>query len=236
MQESELRTTWKQRIFIIIIAIFMLGSTIALYASIVLSGEQKNQETAKNAAAAAKVQKKMADKQDELSAESKKLSDKYLNTLKQYKSRVKSYNATAVNNKGLQMIDLKAGTGAEITTSNKNYYAYYIGWCADESVNEGMSSFDDYKNPTSLGDPIDGQSNLIAGWTEGVVGMKIGGVRELHIPGELAYGDTYEICGGKNSPLKYVILAIDPGETYKKLLSEYTALYYEYQAALNGEA
>ena len=46
-------------------------------------------------------------------------------------------------------------------------------------------------------------------WNTGVVGMKIGGVREIQIPGELAYGSSREICGTTNSPLKFVVMAIE---------------------------
>ena len=49
---------------------------------------------------------------------------------------------------------------------------------------------------------------MIEGWNDGVVGMKIGGIREITIPGELAYGDSREICGATNSPLKFIILPV----------------------------
>lgn len=40
------------------------------------------------------------------------------------------------------------------------------------------------------GDPIEFPlRNLIAGWQEGIPGMKIGGKRKLTIPSHLAYGD-----------------------------------------------
>ena len=40
MEEKELKTSPKQRFFIILIAVLMLGSIIASYAAIVISGSQ----------------------------------------------------------------------------------------------------------------------------------------------------------------------------------------------------
>ena len=59
--------------------------------------------------------------------------------------------------------------------------------------------------------------------------MKLGGVRQVDIPGALAYGDKREICGGKNSPLKFIILPIEVSEEYKKLSTEYNKIYLNYQ-------
>ena len=58
--------------------------------------------------------------------------------------------------------------------------------------------------------------------------MKIGGVREIDIPGELAYGDTREICGGTNSPLKFIIYPVEVNEEYKKTIEEFDILYRQY--------
>ena len=48
MEEKELRTSPKQRIFIILIAVFMVGSIIAGYAAIVISGAQGKADTTTN--------------------------------------------------------------------------------------------------------------------------------------------------------------------------------------------
>ena len=50
---------------------------------------------------------------------------------------------------------------------------------------------------------------MIGGWKKGIVGMKIGGVRELTIPSAQAYGE--EGSGDDipaNTPLKFVVLAV----------------------------
>jgi FKBP-type peptidyl-prolyl cis-trans isomerase len=51
---------------------------------------------------------------------------------------------------------------------------------------------------------------MIEGWNQGVLGMKIGGVRELTIPAELAYGETGSGKIPANSPIKFVLMTIPP--------------------------
>ena len=92
-----------------------------------------------------------------------------------------------------------------------------------------------FEDPTSLKEPLSGQMGLIAGWTEGVQGMKLGGVRELSIPSELGYGETdsADNACGKGQPMKFVVMAIDPGETYRKLYEEYGVIYYQLMTVQN---
>lgn len=237
MQEKEIKTSLRQRIIIGIIAVLLLCSTIAIYALIVLNGEKNKETSTAKKEELSNITKDLTAKQEDLKKASEKLSKQYFNTLAQYRNKVKAYNATSVDDAGLKTFDLKVGTGAEITASTTSYYAYYIGWCKDESIFD--SSFDDAKNPKSLKAPltVTNSRSLIAGWSEGIKGMKIGGVREVDIPGALAYGKEREICGAKNSPLKFIILPIDVSEEYKKKVSEYNKTYIKYQklqSEING--
>ena len=50
-----------------------------------------------------------------------------------------------------------------------------------------------------------GQGQVIPGWDQGVVGMKVGGRRELIIPAKLAYGAQGQAGIPPNSPLVFVI-------------------------------
>lgn len=228
MDEKELRTSWKTRIVIGVIAFLMLFSTVAVYALIVLSNENSKKTDTVASKELEAVEKEMEEKRKELEKLSDELSKKHYDTLSEYRSKVRSYNAKSVDNAGLKTTDLKKGDGAEITKES-SYYSYYIGWCADESVFD--SSFDNYKSPKSLVAPIDytkGESSFVAGWEEGVIGMKTGGVREIDIPGELAYKDKQEICGGYNTPLKFIVYVIDPGKEYTEKLKEYNTLFQQY--------
>ena len=230
MDKKSLKTSWPQRIVIILIAVILLGSTMAVYITIVLTGNQSQDTTSETDQQLAELQNQYTAKQAELKAASQALSDRYLAEFVQYKSRVRSYNATAANSSGLQTEDLKEGTGA-VLAEDSDYLAYYIGWCADESIFD--SSLDSFESPTLLGAPIPG-GNLIEGWKQGVVGMKIGGVRELTIPGELAYGETRELCGTTNSPLKFVVMAIDNDPTVAGIWKEIDNLSAQIQMLYYG--
>lgn len=207
IKNDELKTTGRQRIVIVVIAIFMLLSTFALYASVIMgSGSSSTTSTADNEKVERfnELYQKYLNAVDKQSAE---LSSKYFDTFVSYKSRVKAYNAADITTTTAK--DLVVGTGAEVTDENfVDYSAYYIGWLSDETIFD--SSFDDAANPTSLKAPLEGTTNMIEGWLEGIVGMKIGGVREISIPSALAYGDQAQGSIPANSPLKFVVMLIDP--------------------------
>ena len=211
------KTSPKQRIIIVLIAAFMLVSTFALYAGIVLQYQNgsgtKSTLTDEEQAELASL---LADYQEEVNKQTKELSDKYFETFKQYRSNVKSFNAAGTTN--LAVKDLKIGSGREITEiDDVNFAAYYIGWLSDETIFD--SSFDDATNPTSLVAPLQESTNMIQGWKEGIAkgteegfiwdGMRIGGIREITIPAALGYGSVDKGTIPPNSPLKFVVMVID---------------------------
>jgi FKBP-type peptidyl-prolyl cis-trans isomerase len=149
-----------------------------------------------------------------------------------YKSEIKAYNEASANAGGVQVRDLIAGDGREIVDGDSNYLAYYVGWCADESVFD--SSFDDNENPTAFGKILDASLGMIEGWILGVEGMRINGVREITIPGELAYGDQMEICGGYNKPLKFLVMTKASEGSLKTLSDELDTAYMKLQYAYYG--
>lgn len=230
MDNKELKTSWPQRIVIIVIALLLVGSIFLSYIFIVLSNNNNDGSETTDDAKIAKLTEEYDAKSAEVEEAAKPLSEKYFKDFSKYKANTKAYNANDVQSAGLKTKDLKAGTGKTLAEDDKNYLAYYIGWCPDGTIFD--SSFNDNENPTSLKTPIDGNIGLIDGWEQGVIGMKLGGVRELDIPGELAYGETKEICGTTNSPLKFIVQAIEPDETLAKLNKElddlYLQLYYAY--------
>ena len=232
MEEKELKTSPKQRFFIILIAVIMLGSMIASYAAIVLNnGGSNGSDTDTSEISdekAAEYEEAYNKKVAEFSEKTKSDYDKFI----QYKSEIKAFNETTANEEGLKTKDLAEGSGEEVKEDGSNYLAYYVGWCADESVFD--SSFDDNDDPTGFGKVLDPSMGLIEGWTQGMKGMKIGGVRRITIPGELAYGDSMEICGGTNKPLRFLVMPVEKSDSLTKLSEELEAATMRYQYAQYG--
>jgi FKBP-type peptidyl-prolyl cis-trans isomerase len=207
IKNDELKTTGRQRVTIIIIAIFMLLSTFALYATAIMGNGNSNTGKTVSSEKQARFNELYQKYLDAVDAQTAELSKKYFDQFSSYRSRVKAFNAADVDE--VVTKDLVVGDGAEVTDKNfVDYSAYYIGWLSNESVFD--SSFDDYSKPTSLRAPMPGSTNMIEGWLSGIVGMKIGGVREITIPAELAYGSTEQEDIPANSALKFVVMLIDP--------------------------
>jgi FKBP-type peptidyl-prolyl cis-trans isomerase len=82
---------------------------------------------------------------------------------------------------GLQFVDVQSGTGAE-AQRGQTVTVQYTGWLADGTK---FDSSRDRHQPFVF---KLGQGQVIKGWDEGVAGMKVGGVRKLTIPPDLAYG------------------------------------------------
>lgn len=82
----------------------------------------------------------------------------------------------------LAKIDIKAGEGAEVQPG-ATITAHYTGAVA--ATGKVFQSSKDFGRPISFG-----LHQVIKGWTDGVPGMKVGGVRRLMIPAAQAYGST----------------------------------------------
>ncbi|MBI5108483.1 MAG: FKBP-type peptidyl-prolyl cis-trans isomerase [Rhodocyclales bacterium] len=82
---------------------------------------------------------------------------------------------------GLIIEDLVVGDGAE-AAAGQHVTVHYTGWLTD---GRKFDSSKDRNDPFAF---ALGARHVIAGWDEGVQGMKIGGTRKLTIPSELGYG------------------------------------------------
>jgi FKBP-type peptidyl-prolyl cis-trans isomerase len=83
---------------------------------------------------------------------------------------------------GLEVWDVKEGKG-DAVKEGATVTVHYAGWLTDKDATLFDSS---YKRGEPATFSLDG---VIKGWTEGIPGMKPGGVRRLKIPAKLAYGD-----------------------------------------------
>jgi FKBP-type peptidyl-prolyl cis-trans isomerase len=83
---------------------------------------------------------------------------------------------------GLGYQDVEVGDGAE-AREGQVAVVHYTGWLTDGTK---FDSSRDRGTPFSF--PV-GAGQVIAGWDEGVAGMKVGGRRKLVIPANLGYGE-----------------------------------------------
>ena len=87
---------------------------------------------------------------------------------------------------GLAYVDLKAGAGAAAVAGRK-VTVDYAGWI-DEGDRRGRKFDNSYDRGEAFTFLL-GAGQVIKGWDEGVVGMKVGGKRILMIPASLGYGE-----------------------------------------------
>lgn len=82
---------------------------------------------------------------------------------------------------GLQYIDVVAGSGNE-ARAGQNVAVHYTGW---------LTNGQKFDSSRDRGQPFTfrlGAGNVIQGWDQGVVGMRVGGQRRLIIPPQMGYG------------------------------------------------
>ena len=232
MEEKELKTSVKQRIFISLIAIIMVGTFVASYAAIVVGGSQSSSSSDTPEPLPEEKIAAYEQEYDEALEAFKAGTAGDFAVFRPYVAEVKAYNETAANNGGVVYRDLMTGGGRELAEGDSDYLAYYVGWCADESVFD--SSLDNAATPTTFVKAIDASVGMIEGWNSGVIGMRLGGVREITIPGPLAYGEQMEICGGYNKPLKFLVMAVEKTGERADLIRALDTAYMKLQYANYG--
>ncbi len=89
--------------------------------------------------------------------------------------------STTTTASGLIIEEITEGTGAE-ATAGLGVSVHYTGWLVDGT------KFDSSKDRNEPFEFALGARQVIAGWDQGVSGMKVGGVRKLTIPPALGYG------------------------------------------------
>ena len=197
-----------QRYSIWVILILTIVSTVALYVSSFLQTESNSEAQKKQS----QVLKKYQDYRKKVEEQAKELSAKYYDSFKEYEKAPVAFNAASV--KELTKKDLKEGNGEEFTDSITKFQAYYIGWKPDGTVFDGSFENGRLKSPVVF--RKEGKKwGLIEGWSEGLKGMKVGGIRELSIPADKAYGAQGSVNQedssktiSPNTPLKFIVMLI----------------------------
>ncbi|MFI6764262.1 FKBP-type peptidyl-prolyl cis-trans isomerase [Streptomyces sp. NPDC050355] len=102
----------------------------------------------------------------------------------------------------LEIVDLWEGDGA-VAKAGDFVKVHYVG--------VAFSSGEEFDASWNRGNPLEfqlGAGQVIAGWDQGVQGMKVGGRRRLTIPAHLAYGDR-GAGGGRIAPGETLIFVCD---------------------------
>jgi FKBP-type peptidyl-prolyl cis-trans isomerase len=96
----------------------------------------------------------------------------------------------------LQIEDITVGTGATLAAGD-TMTVNYVGTFLDGRVF-------DQGNAVTFPFPI-GVGRFIAGFDQGLIGMKVGGKRRLTIPSALAYGASGQGSIPPNTPLRFEV-------------------------------
>lgn len=101
----------------------------------------------------------------------------------------------------LEIEDIKLGTGEE-ASEGQIVEVHYVGhaWSTGEQFDASWDRGDAFKFGL-------GRGQVIAGWDQGVTGMKVGGRRRITIPPMLAYGKRG--AGGVIGPDETLVFVVD---------------------------
>lgn len=105
----------------------------------------------------------------------------------------------------LETTDSQEGSGKTVKAGDCLTVKYYGTLASDGTkFDEDFTSSDGLKFPLGVG-------AVIPGWDQGLIGMKVGGIRRLVIPSDLAYGDR-GVCQTPNQQdqTKCDVYAIKP--------------------------
>ena len=96
---------------------------------------------------------------------------------------------SATSTPGFTSTDVRPGAGSDVAPGNV-LTVHYTGWLFDAAKTEQKGlQFETSRGGDGFAFTL-GAGQVISGWDEGLVGMKLGGLRRLVIPPALAYGTS----------------------------------------------
>jgi len=171
------QTPLYQRIVTFILAVLFIASTIGIVVYYVMADKkQRNDQAAINEAL--KLQQQTKENQVAVTCKSDP-SINYTPTPPMQGKPLPNFKAGEPI-PTLACTDIVVGTGTEVKTGD-TVTAHYTGAVASTGVV--------FQSSHDSGSPIPFSLNqVINGWSQGVPGMKVGGIRRIYIPASLAYG------------------------------------------------
>jgi FKBP-type peptidyl-prolyl cis-trans isomerases 1 len=200
-----------QQIAVSIILGLTIVGTVGSFFVMALESSNQRQDQQKYQDSLAKYQNDQKAYQAKVDAQAKTLSKTYFKTFAKYQDLPAKFDKATITK--LETSDLKVGNGAKIDKNTK-FATYYLGWTPDGKVFDGSIDNGSLKSPFSINSLASG--GVIEGWQNGLIGMKIGGVRQLAIPSDQAYGKTGSQGIPGDTPLKFVVMAITQPKTIEQ--------------------
>lgn len=182
-------TSRAQRIAIWVIAIVMVGGTLVSF--LIFAIASTNPEVNSDQI----LYEKALEKYENEQAEENSATAGYVAFLDDY--TIKPFDPSSVTE--LKVKTIKNGSGEKVKNTD-TITAHYSGWTYDGAIfDTTRKSADSESTPIQF--PLD---SVIAGWSEGLTGAQAGGVYELTIPADKAYGGE----AGESStsgPLMFIV-------------------------------
>lgn len=169
----------RDRAFALFGALLFLVTSSALTIAVIYSIVQQHDQNQTTAAAASQTQSK----------------SKSSNQTNLAGTKMQGFTPTTVPQTQLKIEDTTVGTGATVEPGD-TITADYVGALMSTGVIFDASA--DHGGPQTFS-----LSQVIAGWSQGIPGMKVGGTRRLLIPASLAYGSQSQTGIPANSDLVF---------------------------------
>jgi FKBP-type peptidyl-prolyl cis-trans isomerase len=186
-------TTRAQQIGIWIIAVVLTVGTVGSFIVLILANDNNAKDKATTTAS---TQDQLAAQQAQAKLQAQANADNS-SPLTGYSTE--TFDPASVT--ALQKTILVSGTGDEVKATD-SINASYFGWTSDGKIFDSSTKKDAGKD-TPVTFPLNG---VIQGWSEGLVGQRVGSTVKLTIPADQAYGASGSGIIPANAPLEFIVV------------------------------